>query len=91
MDAETIQNAKSRHHEIVDELTRIVGGLGFRPENTRLLEAGFVRDNLSWYSGGTLLENLDAVVPPKKRFDRPLRLPVRDVYKIYTGHARFGR
>jgi elongation factor 1-alpha len=38
--------------------------------------------NLSWYLGGTLLENLDALVPPKRPFGRPLRLPVQDVYEI---------
>jgi len=33
-------------------------------------------------SGGTLFEALDAIVPPKRPTDRPLRLPLQDVYKI---------
>jgi elongation factor 1-alpha len=33
-------------------------------------------------SGKTLLEALDAVVPPQRPTDRPLRLPLQDVYKI---------
>jgi elongation factor 1-alpha len=89
-DAEPVQNAKSRYDEIVDELTRIVPGLGLGPEMYKfLLVSGLVGDNiikeslnLSWYSAGTLLENLDAPVPPKRAFDRPLRLPVQDVYDI---------
>jgi elongation factor 1-alpha len=38
--------------------------------------------NLAWYTGGTLLETLDTLVPPKRPVDRPLRLPVQDVHKV---------
>lgn len=38
--------------------------------------------NLSWYKGPTLLEALDAIEPPKRPVDKPLRLPLQDVYKI---------
>merc|ERR1719408_597699 len=33
-------------------------------------------------SGKTLLNALDAILPPKRPIDRPLRLPLQDVYKI---------
>ncbi len=33
-------------------------------------------------TGKTLLEALDAIVPPQRPTDRPLRLPLQDVYKI---------
>jgi elongation factor 1-alpha len=33
-------------------------------------------------AGKTLLEALDAVVPPQRPTDKPLRLPLQDVYKI---------
>ncbi|KAM9340393.1 elongation factor 1-alpha-like [Symphorus nematophorus] len=33
-------------------------------------------------SGTTLLEALDAILPPARPTDRPLRLPLQDVYKI---------
>merc|ERR1711972_1056170 len=50
--------------------------------------------NMSWYkgwsverkegkaSGTTLLEALDSVIPPTRPTDKPLRLPLQDVYKI---------
>merc|ERR1711934_733404 len=50
--------------------------------------------NMSWYkgwnverkegkaNGTTLLEALDSVVPPARPTDKPLRLPLQDVYKI---------
>jgi elongation factor 1-alpha len=56
-----------------------------------MLEAS---SNMSWFkgwnverkegksSGTTLLEALDSIVPPARPTDKPLRLPLQDVYKI---------
>jgi len=53
-----------------------------------------VSPNMNWFkgwnaerkegnaSGKTLLEALDAIIPPARPTDRPLRLPLQDVYKI---------
>jgi elongation factor 1-alpha len=37
---------------------------------------------MPWYKGNTLLEALDAIVPPKRPSGLALRLPLQDVYKI---------
>jgi len=39
-------------------------------------------DKMSWYSGPTLLQALDTFVVPPKPLDKPLRLPIQDVYSI---------
>lgn len=39
-------------------------------------------ENMGWYKGFTLLEALDNIDPPKRPSDKPLRLPLQDVYKI---------
>merc|ERR1712018_87867 len=50
-------------------------------------------DKMSWFAGWkvekpkaakgtTLLEALDAIIPPTRPTDKPLRLPLQDVYKI---------
>jgi len=36
----------------------------------------------SWYKGKTLFDTLDDIIPPKRPTDKPLRLPLQDVYKI---------
>lgn len=33
-------------------------------------------------SGKTLFNALDSILPPKRPSDKPLRLPLQDVYKI---------
>lgn len=62
---------------------------GFNGDN--MLEAS---TNCPWYkgweketkagksTGKTLLEAIDAIEPPKRPTDKPLRLPLQDVYKI---------
>jgi elongation factor 1-alpha len=62
---------------------------GFHGDN--MLEAS---DRMGWYkgwaverkegnaSGKTLLEALDSILPPQRPTDKPLRLPLQDVYKI---------
>merc|ERR1719327_532459 len=37
---------------------------------------------MKWYSGPTLIDALDALRPPKRPSEKPLRLPLQDVYKI---------
>ena len=35
-----------------------------------------------WYNGPILIEALDKIIPPKRPTEKPLRLPLQDVYKI---------
>merc|ERR1719217_1369450 len=37
---------------------------------------------MNWYKGPNLLDSLDNIKPPKRPVDKPLRLPLQDVYKI---------
>ena len=39
-------------------------------------------ENMTWYKGPTLLDALDMMNPPKRPSDKPLRLPLQDIYKI---------
>ena len=39
-------------------------------------------EKMGWYKGKSLLEALNNLTPPEKLLDKPLRLPVQDVYTI---------
>lgn len=39
-------------------------------------------DNMKWWKGCTLMQCLDNIKPPKRPSEKPLRLPLQDVYKI---------
>merc|ERR1712108_115968 len=64
--------------------------VGYNPKNIPFVPiSGFHGDNMvdrtdkmPWYKGPTLLEALDDIKPPKRPMDKPLRVPLQDVYKI---------
>ncbi|AFK22950.1 translation elongation factor EF-1 subunit alpha [Pyrococcus sp. ST04] len=39
-------------------------------------------DKMPWYNGPTLVEALDQIPEPEKPVDKPLRIPIQDVYSI---------
>jgi elongation factor 1-alpha len=90
MDDKSVNYAEPRYNEIKDELTKFLTKCGYNTKNIPFVPiSGWVGDNMidrsanmKWYKGPTLLEALDAIVPPKRPSDKPLRLPLQDVYKI---------
>jgi len=50
---------------------------GYEGEN--LLERS---DKMPWYKGPCLIEALDEIECPKRPTDKPLRMPIQEVYKI---------
>lgn len=64
--------------------------IGYNPDKIPIIPiSGWMGDNLieksenmNWYSGPTLTEALDMLDAPKRPTDKPLRLPIQDVYKI---------
>jgi elongation factor 1-alpha len=90
MDDTSVNYAQARFDEIKGELTLFLKKVGYNPANIPFIPiSGWVGDNmvekgdnLPWYSGPTLLEALDNLRPPKRPSDKPLRLPLQDVYKI---------
>ncbi|TVU37096.1 hypothetical protein EJB05_10387 [Eragrostis curvula] len=90
MDATTPKYSKARYDEIVKEVGSYLKKVGYNPEKIPFVPiSGFEGDNmierstnLDWYKGPTLLEALDQINEPKRPSDKPLRLPLQDVYKI---------
>ena len=88
MDA--VDYSQQRFNEIQEEVSRYLKTVGYKPNKIPFVPvSGWVGDNMieksanmPWYSGPTLLEALDSVHPPKRPTDKPLRVPLQDVYKI---------
>ncbi|MHA1401243.1 MAG: translation elongation factor EF-1 subunit alpha [Candidatus Heimdallarchaeaceae archaeon] len=81
---------QDRYEEIKNEMSRELKRFGFDLDKVAFVPcSGMDGDNLkdrsermSWYKGPTILEALDTFEVPKKPIDKPLRLPVQDVYTI---------
>jgi len=90
MDDTSVNYSQARYDEIKSELTAYLKKVGYNVANIPFIPiSGWVgdnmieaSDNMNWYSGPTLLQALDALRPPKRPVDKPLRLPLQDVYKI---------
>ena len=81
---------ESRYNDIKEEVSNYLKKVGYKPAKINFVPiSGWVGDNMvetsanmTWYKGPNLLEALDLVTAPKRPTDKPLRLPLQDVYKI---------
>jgi elongation factor 1-alpha len=90
MDNTTPPYSEARYNEIKEEVTSFLKKTGYDPAKIPFIPiSGFHGDNMidastnmDWYKGPTLLDSLDNAKAPKRPVDKPLRLPLQDVYKI---------
>jgi elongation factor 1-alpha len=90
MDEKSVNWSEDRYNEIKTETSSFLKKTGYNPEKIPFVPiSGWMGDNmlekspnLPWYKGPTLIEALDSIDPPKRPMDKPLRLPLQDVYKI---------
>merc|ERR1719498_118739 len=90
MDDKSVNYSEKRFTEIKDELGNYLKKTGYNPAKVKYVPiSGWhgdnmlsKSDNMPWYKGPTLIEALDQLTTPKRPRDKPLRLPLQDVYKI---------
>jgi elongation factor 1-alpha len=90
MDDKSVNYSEKRYDEIKTEVSSFIKKIGYNPEKVPFVPiSGWNGDNmlekspnLPWYKGPTLIEALDSLEPPKRPSDKPLRIPLQDVYKI---------
>lgn len=90
MDHPTVNWGQDRYNDIKKEASEFLKKTGYNPEKIEFVPfSGWTGDNLiersdkmGWYKGPTLLEAIDKMTPPVRPIDKPLRLPINDVYKI---------
>ena len=69
----------------VEKLLKMLGYKGFPVIPISAWEGDNVvkkSDKMPWYKGPTLIEALDQIPEPPKPTDKPLRIPIQDVYSI---------
>jgi elongation factor 1-alpha len=90
MDISGVSWSEDRYNEVVAEVSNLLKMAGFNPADVTFIPCSAFdgdnvfnkSDNTPWYSGPTLFEAIDALDMPPKPTDKPLRLPIQDVYKI---------
>lgn len=90
MDDKSVNYSEVRYKEIKGEVASYLKKVGYKPMKIPFVPiSGWEGENLvekstkmPWYDGPYLLEALDSVTPPKRPTEKPLRIPIQDVYKI---------
>jgi elongation factor 1-alpha len=95
MDHPSVAYSKDRYEEIKKEASTFLKKSGYKVdtipfipfsglsgENMLTREAKAGKDNMPWYKGTTLVTALDTMTAPVRPSDKPLRLPINDVFKI---------
>ncbi len=92
-----VEHKESKFEEIKKELLEFLNRLDIKPNYIIPISAkegdniAKKSEKMAWYSGKTVLESLDSFTPKKNMEDRPLRLPIQDVYKIDGKRINAGR
>lgn len=90
MDDPTVNYSKDRYDEIKEKVSSLLKLIGYKVDEVPFIPvSGWKGDNLvkksenmPWYDGPTLIEALNNVEPPPKPIDKPLRIPIQDVFSI---------
>ncbi|MEM2175087.1 MAG: elongation factor 1-alpha, partial [Candidatus Micrarchaeia archaeon] len=89
-----------KYEDVKASLLTFLKGIGFKEENLWFVPmSAYEGENVTkkptkmpWYTGKTLLELFDEFKPTAKLIDKPLRIPIQDVYSIKgTGTVPVGR
>ena len=85
-----VDYSEDRFNEVKDEVSDLLRSIGRDPATTPFIpmsafEGDNIKeksDNMPWYKGDALMDELDKLTPPEKPLDLPLRIPIQDVYSI---------
>jgi len=90
MDDPTVNWSQQRYDEVKDGVSRLLKMVGYDISKVPFIPtSGWTGDNLvkrsanmPWYKGQTLMEAMDIFQVPEKAIEKPLRIPVQEVYSI---------
>jgi elongation factor 1-alpha len=90
MDDAQVNWSKDRYEEMKNEISRMLRMVGYKIEKVNFIPvSGWTGDNLlkksekmPWYNGPTLMEAFDLLELPAKPTNKPVRIPIQDVYSI---------
>jgi len=92
MDDQTVNWSKERYEEVKRAIEDLLTKIGFDLKKHKIIivpTSGWLGDNLvakpehmPWYDGPSLIEALDQFEQPAKPTDKPLRLPIQQVFNI---------
>jgi len=100
MDDESVNYSEKRYNEVLAQVKELLKLVGYKDSDVVYVPiSAYLGENLlkrsekmPWYKGPSLIEAIDQLKVPDRPLDKPLRMPIQDVYKIKgTGVVPVGR
>ena len=90
MDATKPEFSEERFNNVQDEVTKLLKSVGYKDEQFQLVPISALKghnvtrssDDINWWDGQTFLQAINNLTAPEKPINKPLRLPIQDVYSI---------
>ena len=90
MDDQTVKYNEARFNEAKEDVSNLLKTVGYNMAKIRVIPiSGWTGENLAkpstnmpWYKGPILFQALDEFTEPPKPIEKPLRVPIQDVYTI---------
>ncbi len=87
---DTVEYKEDAYKKVVEDVSVILKQAGYKTDDMAFIAgSGFKGDNIvnksenmPWYKGPTVLEQLDLFAQPEKPTTLPMRMPLQDVYNI---------
>jgi len=87
---DTVNWSQERYEEVKQGVSKLLRMVGYKVDKIPFVPvSAYYGDNLikpspnmPWYKGPTLIEALDTFEVPPRPVDKPLRIPIQDVYSI---------
>ncbi len=81
---------QKKYEEVKNQVAKLLKAVGYKVDEIPFIPASaYYGDNVlkrsdktPWYNGPTVFEAFDLLKPPEKLVDKPLRIPIQDVYSI---------
>ncbi|MEM4245484.1 MAG: translation elongation factor EF-1 subunit alpha [Candidatus Nanoarchaeia archaeon] len=87
---DTIGYDEAKYNKVKTEVSNLLKSIGYKIDQIPFIPVASLKgdnvvkksENMPWYKGPTLREQLDLFKEPEKPVNLPLRLPIQDVYNI---------
>lgn len=87
---DVVEYKEEKFNKVKEDVSQLMKTVGYNPEKTTFIAASGLKgdnvakksENMSWYKGPTIMEQLDLFDEPQKPTGLPMRMAVQDVYEI---------
>ncbi|MBU4501577.1 MAG: translation elongation factor EF-1 subunit alpha [Nanoarchaeota archaeon] len=87
---DSVKYDEAKYKAVKESVSEVLKGIGYKVDDIPFIPASALQgdnvfkksENMAWYTGPTVREQLDLFKEPEKPTELPLRIPIQDVYSI---------